>query len=354
VTTAKTKPTILVVDDVPDNIDVLSSVLRPEYKVKAALNGERALNIVANEPNLVMILLDIMMPGMDGYEVCRRLKANPVTAKVPVIFVTAKNQECDEQLGLELGAVDFISKPISPAIVLTRVRTQIALYDQNQFLEQKVKQRTHELEETRLEIIRRLGRAAEFRDNETGLHVIRMSHYSRLMAEAIEQRSTDWSELIFNAAPMHDIGKIGIPDRVLLKPDKLDEDEWLLMKKHPQMGAEIIGDHPSELMKTAKEIALTHHEKWDGTGYPYGLKGTDIPLSGRIIAIADVFDALTSGQRPYKKAWEVSNAVKVITDGANSHFDPDLIPIFQERLPEILDIKDQFSEPNGNLAQTLV
>ena len=209
------KKTILVVDDTPENIDVLSGVLRSEFKVKFALNGERALKIVVGDPKPVMILLDIMMPGMDGYEVCRRLKANPATAKIPVIFITAKNQEEDEKKGLELGAVDYITKPINPSIVLARVHTQLALYDQNLTLEKKVRERTKELQDTRLEIIRRLGRAAEYKDNETGLHVIRMSHYARIMAEALDF-GDDWTDLIFNAAPMHDIGKIGIPDHVLL------------------------------------------------------------------------------------------------------------------------------------------
>lgn len=336
------KKTILVVDDTPENIDVLSGVLRPQFFVKAALNGERALKIAAADPKPIMILLDIMMPGMDGYEVCRRLKANPATAKVPIIFVTARDQEEDERKGLELGAVDYITKPISPSIVLARVHTQLALYDQNLALDRKVRERTEELHETRLQIIRRLGRAAEFKDNATGLHVIRMSHYSRLIAEALDH-GREWEELIFNAAPMHDIGKIGIPDNILLKPGKLDGTEWEVMMKHPKFGADIIGDHDSAIMKLSKEIAITHHEKWDGTGYPYGLEGEEIPLSGRIIAIADVFDALTT-ERPYKKAWTVSDAVKLIEDNAGTHFDPDLVSIFREAMPQVLDIRDRYAE----------
>jgi len=338
----KDKQVILVVDDTPENIDVLSGVLRAEYKVKAALNGERALKIAMGEQKPDMILLDIMMPGMDGYEVCQRLKENLGTAKIPIIFITAKNQIEDEKKGLALGAVDYITKPISPSIVLARVHAQLALYDQSRVLEQKVRERTEELNNTRLEIIQRLGRAAEFKDNETGMHVIRMSHYSRLIAEALDY-SEDWSELIFQAAPMHDIGKIGIPDSVLLKPGKLDEEEWHLMRQHPAFGAEIIGEHTSELLSMSKEIALSHHEKWDGFGYPNKLKGEDIPLSGRIIAIADVFDALTT-ERPYKKAWTVEDAVKLIDENSGSHFDPSLVPIFHEVMPDILDIKEQYAE----------
>ena len=336
------KPTVLVVDDTPENIDVLSGVLRADYKVKAAPNGERALRIAAAEPRPDMILLDIMMPDMDGYQVCQRLKADPLTAPIPIIFITAKTEVEDERHGLELGAVDYITKPISPPIVKARVRTQLALYDQNRELDRKVHERTEELLDTRLEIIRRLGRAAEFRDNQTGLHVIRMSHYVRLIAEALNADEA-WTELLFNASPMHDIGKIGIPDRILLKRGRLDPDEWTEMRRHAEYGAEIIGDHPSELMRLSREIALTHHEKWDGSGYPRGLNGEEIPLAGRIVAISDVFDALTS-ERSYKSAWAVEDAVELIDKISGSHLDPSLTPLFHARLPEILDIKARYAE----------
>ncbi|MBF0463232.1 MAG: two-component system response regulator [Magnetococcales bacterium] len=339
------KATILVVDDTPENIDVLSGVLRAEYKVKAALSGEKALRIAQSDPRPDMILLDVMMPDMDGYEVCRRLKANPATAQIPVIFVTAKIAVEDERRGLELGAVDYITKPISPPIVEIRVRTQLALYDQRRELEKMVRVRTEEVLATRLEIIRRLGRAAEFKDNETGLHVIRMSHYARLMAASLNI-SDAWADLVFNAAPMHDIGKIGIPDRILLKPGPLDEEERRVIRTHPQMGAEIIGDHQAELLKLAKEIALTHHEKWDGSGYPCGLRGAEIPLAGRITAIADVFDALTA-ERPYKKAWPAAKATAIIDQDAGTHFDPALIPVFHEILPEALEIMEHYTDKKG-------
>ena len=338
----KVRQTILIVDDIPDNVDVLSSVLRSQYKVKAALNGERALKIAAGESKPDMILLDIMMPDMDGYEVCRKLKANPATAKIPVIFITAKDQDEDEALGLELGAVDYITKPVSPQLVLARVHTHLALYDQSRVLEERVRERTRELQQTRLEIIRRLGRAAEFKDNETGLHVIRMSHYTRLIAEAVE-RGHDWSDLVFNAAPMHDIGKIGIPDKILLKPGKLDDEEWQLMRQHPEFGAAIIGEHDSELLQMSREIALAHHEKWDGSGYPFQLQGEAISLPARIVAIADVFDALTT-ERPYKKAWPVEDAVKLISESSGTHFDPALVELFHAVLPSVLQIKEQYAE----------
>jgi putative two-component system response regulator len=218
------KQLILVVDDTPDNIDVLGSILRSDYDVKAALNGEKALRIANTEPKPDMILLDIMMPGMDGFEVCRRLKADPATSQSPVIFITAKDEVADEERGFALGAVDYITKPISPPIVQARVDTHLALYDQNRELTRQVETRTEELQLTRLKIIQRLGRAAEYRDNETGFHVIRMSHYSRLIAQAYGGNES-WIKTLFNAAPMHDVGKIGIPDHILLKPGKLDDEE---------------------------------------------------------------------------------------------------------------------------------
>ena len=343
------KQTILIVDDVPENIDVVGGILRSEYKIKMALNGQKALTIAGSDNPPDLILLDIMMPEMDGFDVCRQLKANPTTAKIPVIFVTAKGEVVDETMGFQLGAVDYITKPVSPPIVKARVKTHLALYDQNRVLEEKVKERTAELEEsknevitTRLEIIRRLGRAAEYKDNETGLHVMRMSHYSRLLGLTAEM-TLDEADLLLNAAPMHDIGKIGIPDHILLKPGKLDDEEWDIMRKHPEIGAAIIGEHHTELLKTAKIIALTHHEKWNGKGYPHGLKGEDIPRMSRIVAIADVFDALTS-ERPYKKAWSVEKTTSLLEEESGIHFDPDLVPVFIEIMPEILKIKERYSE----------
>lgn len=344
---ANEKQTILIVDDIPDNIDLLNEVLSPHYLTRAALNGEKALKIASAATRPDLILLDVMMPGISGHEVCRRLKSDPETRSIPVIFVTAMNEEEDEQKGLALGAVDYITKPVSPPIVLARVRTHLALYDQTRELERLVALRTAELEKTRRQIIRRLGRAAEFKDNETGNHVIRMSHYSRLIAKAMGLSETS-QDLIFHAAPMHDVGKIGIPDHIMLKPGKLDDEEWKIMRQHPAMGAAIIGDHKDELLHVARQIALTHHEKWDGSGYPMGMKGDAIPVFGRIIAIADVFDALTS-VRPYKKAWSVEAAVAMIQEGAGSHFDPGLMAPFAAALPDILQIKAQYAEEHGAL-----
>ncbi|MBF0621118.1 MAG: two-component system response regulator [Magnetococcales bacterium] len=337
---ADNQATILVVDDTPENIDVLDGILRPDYKIKAALNGIRALKICRSTMPPDLVLLDIMMPDMDGYEVCRQLKADPLTRQIPVIFVTAKSEVADETKGFALGGVDYITKPVSPPIVQARVATQLALYDQNRTLEHTVRKRTTQLEETRLEIIRRLGRAAEYKDNETGLHVIRMSHYARILAQGLGMEAYQVN-LIFQAAAMHDIGKIGIPDSILLKPAKLTDEERAEMCKHPEIGEEIIGKHDADLLETARIISLTHHEKWDGSGYPNGLKGESIPLYGRICAIADVFDALTT-VRPYKKAWTIEEAVAELQKDAGSHFDPKLVPVFIDHLEEILTVRDQF------------
>jgi putative two-component system response regulator len=337
------KPTILIVDDTPDNIDVLAATLRNDYDLKVATNGKKALQIAQSVPKPEMILLDVMMPEMDGYEVCRQLKANPITSDIPVLFVTAKANACDEEQGFALGAVDYITKPISPPRVKARVRTHIALYNQNRQLQEKVKERTQSLERNRLRIIHHLGRAVEYKDNETGAHVIRMSHYSRLLAEAYGGNS-EWIDMLFNAAPMHDVGKIGISDAILLKPGKLTPDEWEIMKQHTLFGAKILGDCDDDpMLKMAEVIALTHHEKWDGTGYPYGLSGDKIPLEGRIVAIADVLDALLS-KRPYKEAWPLADAIRYMEENKGKHFDPQLITYLPQIIPEIEKIRAAYPD----------
>ena len=342
------KPVILVVDDTETNIDVLLDILSDQYDVSVALDGESALEI-ALEDKPDIILLDIMMPGMDGYEVCRRLKRQEETNDIPVIFITAKSEVADEAKGFDLGAVDYIAKPISPPIVKARIKTHVqlklaqeAVENQNHILEEKVQQRTSELRETQVDIIRKLCRAAEFRDNETGLHVIRMSHYSQIIGTAYGM-DNESATLLLNASPMHDVGKIGIPDSVLLKPGKLTDEEFNIIQTHPEIGAEIIGKNDSPLLKMAFQIAYTHHEKWNGRGYPQGLKGADIPLVGRIAAIADVFDALTT-KRPYKEPWPTEKAVNLIQQESGKHFDPDLVQPFMKSLDEILVVKEQFAE----------
>ena len=338
-------PTILVVDDMPQNIEVLGGVLDPHYKVKAAINGPRALAIASKDPQPDLILLDIMMPVMDGLEVCRRLKADLRTRSIPVIFVTAMNEVDDETRGFAAGGVDYITKPIRPPTVLARVRTHLALADQNRELDRQVRQRTQELKETRLDIIRCLGKAAEFKDDNTGLHVVRMSHYARILALASGLSERD-ADLIFDAAPMHDVGKIGIPDAILKKPGRLDPEEWKVMQQHVAFGVEILSGRPSELLDMARCIALSHHERWDGKGYPNGLTGDAIPLAGRIVAIADVFDALTS-VRPYKPAWSAQEAVAMIRENAGAHFDPELVGVMETVLGEFDEVRLRYQDTPG-------
>ena len=337
------KATILVVDDTPENIDILVGILGDDYKVKVAIDGPRALALVAKTlPDL--ILLDVMMPGMNGYEVCKQLKQEPLTCHIPVIFVTALSEVADEAQGFALGAVDYITKPVSAPVVKARVKTHLALYDQKRLLEQQVKERTQELEETRFEIIRRLGRAAEYKDNETGLHVVRMSHYARLLAIKLGLPST-FCELLYNAAPMHDIGKIGTPDAVLKKPGKLDAEEWKIMQQHAAIGAEIIGEHGDPLLQMARRIALTHHEKWDGSGYPDKLTKDAIPISARLMALADVFDALISA-RIYKPSFPYNKARDIIAAESGKHFDPDLVSEFLEGFDDFVAIAEKYHVNN--------
>ncbi|MBW3164855.1 HD domain-containing phosphohydrolase [Ferrimonas balearica] len=335
------RATILVVDDMPENIDVLVGILKADYQIKVALNGPTALKIVqASPPDL--ILLDIMMPEMDGLEVCRRLKAQPMTSPIPVIFVTALGEVSDEAAGLAVGAVDYLTKPVNAAIVRARVKAQLALYSQAQHLENLVRARTDELEQARLHVVQCLGRAAEYKDNETGLHVIRMSHYAEKLARAAGLPE-HFCQVLLHAAPMHDIGKIGIPDGILKKADRLDEQEWDVMRTHPELGARILGDLETELMQMASTIALTHHERWDGEGYPQGLKGEAIPIEGRIVAIADVFDALTS-RRPYKDAWTIEDTLKQMISDSGSLFDPTLMEHFVGLEPELRLIAERYRE----------
>ena len=324
------RPLLLVVDDEAANLQLLRQILQDDYALLFAKDGARALAL-AQQERPALILLDVMMPGMSGHDACRRLKAEPLTAAIPVIFVTALGDMRDELSGFEAGAVDYITKPLSPAIVRARVRTHLSLV------------RIDELKETRLQIIQRLGLAAEYKDNETGLHVIRMSHYARLLGVATGMGEAAADDLL-HAAPMHDVGKIGIPDRILQKPGKLDADEWRVMQTHASIGGDIIGEHAEGgMLALAREIALSHHEKWDGSGYPNGLAGEAIPLAGRIIAVADVFDALTS-VRPYKRAWSVTDAVGYLQAQQGSHFDARLVELFVKELPAIDAIRLRWAE----------
>ena len=335
---------ILIVDDEPMNVKVLVDLLRPNYRLQAARNGQQALALLAEDVLPDLILLDWMMPGLDGPGVCRQLKASPRTREIPVIFVTALGHDEAEVRALEAGAVDFISKPIVPPVVLARVRTHLALQQarqtleqQNRHLEKRVEERSREVIETRDMTIRALASLAETRDNETGNHIRRTQHYVRVLAEHLrtippysDELDDVTIELLFKSAPLHDIGKVGIPDAILLKPGKLTAAEFEVMKTHAQLGrnallqAEDNQMISNSFLRYACEIAGGHHEKWDGSGYPQGLSGAAIPLSARLMAVADVYDALIS-KRVYKPAFPHEQAMRMIVEQSGTHFDPQVV-----------------------------
>lgn len=338
---------ILLVDDTKTNIDVLVEALGGEYRLGVALSGQKALEYVEkNQPDL--ILLDVLMPEMDGFEVCRRLQSDSRTREIPIIFITAADSPADKNQGFDRGAVDYIVKPFDISEVKARVKTHLALrmtrqalQEQNNLLEQKVLSRTRELQETQSEILERLSRATEYRDVETGNHIKRIQQYCQLLGEEAGL-SAQQAHLLSHASTMHDVGKIGIPDTILLKKGGLTPEEEAVMKGHPEIGAQMLAGSNCALLQAAETIARTHHEKWDGTGYPQGLKGEEIPLYGRIVGICDVFDALIS-KRPYKEPWSVSEALAEIRAGAGSHFDPQLVRIFLSLEPQLRQIITEFS-----------
>ena len=342
---------ILIVDDQPVNVKLLEKILDTAgySNVVATTDSREAATLFSQAPT-DLVLLDLNMPHKDGFEVLAEIKALEKDYP-PVIVLTALKDVDSRVRALESGARDFISKPFDRVELLSRMHNMLevrllhkAVQNQNVILDGMVRERTKELEETRMEIIRRLGRAAEYRDNETGLHIIRMSKFSQILGLAAGMSEAE-AEMLLNASPMHDIGKIGIPDSILLKPGKLDADEWEKMKTHSTIGAQILSGHSSELMQMARTIALTHHEKWDGSGYPKGISGEDIPLVGRIVALADVFDALTS-ERPYKKAWPVEEAVAFIKENSGKHFDPTLAELFIANMDKIIPVRDKYAEPD--------
>jgi putative two-component system response regulator len=361
--------TVLVVDDTPDNITLISSLLKDLYKVKIANNGEKALRIAASDSPPDLILLDIMMPEMDGYEVITRLKADEKTREIPVIFLTAKVEVADETHGLDLGAVDYITKPISPPIVLARVRNHLELKtardflkDQNKHLEEEVRKRTREVAAVQDVTIHAMASLAETRDNETGNHIRRTQWYVKLLADKIrhlprfraELDNDKTIDLLFKSAPLHDIGKVGIPDRILLKPGRFEQEEFEIMKRHPQLGRDAIIAAEESLdlelpfLAIAKEIAYAHQEKWDGSGYPEGLSGDDIPVSARIMAVADVYDALVS-RRVYKEGMPHEKALGIIVEGKGSHFDPDMVEAFLEIADECRAIASRYVDSVADL-----
>ncbi len=343
---ANKRPTILVVDDTPANLTLLANLLKEHYRIKVANNGFKALELAATAPP-DLVLLDIMMPEMDGYEVCRRLKLDEATRKVPVIFLTAKTEVEDEELGFSVGAVDFIHKPISPPIVAARVKIHLEikswhdfLQDQNAWLQQQVEKRLSEINHMQDASICVMVSLAEFRDESTGNHIRRTQECVRMLALELaklphynELLTPSYIELMSKSAPLHDVGKIAIPDHILLKPGKLTPEEFDIMKTHAQRGYDMLkraGDHmgeQGEFLTLAMEIAGCHHEKWDGSGYPNGLVGDSIPLSARLMAVADVFDALLA-RRPYKEPMSIAQATATIMEGKGKHFDPEVVEAF--------------------------
>ena len=362
------KPTVLVVDDTPDNLTLITNLLKDRYRTKIATNGEKALKVAVTGTPPDLVLLDIMMPVMDGYEACRRLKADRKTSGIPVIFLTAKTEEADETLGFEAGAVDYITKPISPPILLARVETHLQLkavrdflVDKAVFLEEEVLKRTREVQMIQDVTIVAMASLAETRDNETGNHIRRTQNYVRVLAKQMQTHprfrdvlTDETIELLYKSAPLHDIGKVGIPDRILLKPGKLTPEEFEIMKTHTTLGrdailaAEARLDVSNSFLSLAREIAYSHQEKWDGSGYPEGLSGDDIPVSARLMAVADVYDALIS-RRVYKAPLSHDDAVAVIVEGSGAHFDPDLVAGFVELESEFRAIAQQFSDSDAEI-----
>jgi putative two-component system response regulator len=364
------RSTILVVDDTPDNLALMMDLLKDTYKVRLANSGERALKMLVGSPPPDLILLDIMMPGMDGYEVCQRLKSNPVTRDIPVVFLTAKTEVEDEKRGLEIGAVDYLTKPVSPPIVLARIKIHLALKahadflrDKSDFLENEVTRRTREVMAIQDVTILAMASLAETRDSDTGNHIRRTQFYVKALAEHLRNHprfaaslNESTIQMLFKSAPLHDIGKVGIPDRILLKPGRFDAHEFEVMKTHTTLGRDAIAHAEKQLgmqvdfLSMAKEIALSHQEKWDGTGYPQGLAGDAIPMSARLMAVADVYDALIS-RRVYKEGMPHAQAVGIIAQGRGSHFDPDIADAFVALRDEFYAIAQRFADSDDDLAQ---
>ena len=362
--------TILVVDDTPDNLMLMADLLKDRYRVKAANSGETALRVLQNNPLPDLILLDIMMPGLSGHEVARQLQQDLRTRDIPIIFLTALASMENEIQGLELGAVDYITKPISPPLVLARVQTQLKikaaadfLRDQKDFLEQEVQRRTREVVAIQDVTIQAMASLAETRDNETGNHIRRTQHYVRLLAELLRDHprfnpflNDDSIRQLFRSAPLHDIGKIGIPDHILLKPGRFTPEEFEIMKTHTTLGRDAIQRAEDQLgvsvdfLRVAKEIAYSHQEKWDGSGYPQGLVGEDIPVSARLMAVAGVYDALIS-QRVYKAGMPHEQALEIIRQGRAIHFDPDICDVFLANAEQFHVIAKRFSDSDQDMAR---
>ncbi len=329
---------ILCVDDEPNNLALLRQILGEHHRLVFARDGVQALR-AAEKHTPSLILLDVEMPGMDGYEVAWTLKAQGNTEHIPIIFVTSLDSEVDERTGFACGGVDYITKPVSPFILRARVNTHLSLV------------RASALNRSYQDAIQMLGVAGHYNDCDTGAHIWRMAAYACVLAETVGW-PRERAQLLEQAAPMHDTGKIGIPDEILKKPGKLTPHEWDIMKRHARIGSEILSRSKAPLFQLAAEVALNHHERWDGTGYPQGLSGQAIPESARIVAIADVFDALAS-RRPYKEAWQVNVVIDKIKEGSGSHFDPAMVDAFLSALPRILEVKAHWDQQEAEFGDRL-
>ncbi len=340
---------ILAVDDAEDLLALIGKALSTQYEVKLASDGGDALTLAAQAPQPDLILLDVEMPGATGFEICQLLKQDPATAGIPVIFLTSKTEAADQVEGLDLGAVDYLTKPINAKLLMARVRTHLALANRQIELERLVQERTAQLEDAREQVIRRLARAMEFHESAAaGNRVARISQYAKLLALSSGARP-EVAELLLKASPLHDIGKIGVPSEILRKPGKLSAPDLERVRRHPELGAEIIGEHKDPVLALARSLALTHHERWDGTGYPKKLKGKDIPWAGRVMAIVDAFEAMTTTQFYRQKPYTVDEAAKEVRACFGKQFDPSLSEAFDKALPSLRKVRENTPDALGDM-----
>jgi len=336
------RPVILVADDSEDIRNLFGVMLKNHYDVKYAKTSDETLAAADTEPLPDLILLDVDMPSISGFEVCAQLKANPALTHIPVIFITGRTEPRDQAQGLRAGAVDYILKPISAPITMLRVRTQLALVDQRRALEDEILARTEELHQTRLQLIRRLARAMEYREGGLTNRVSRVTHYVALLARELGLKGKI-VELLSHAAPLYDIGKMAIPENVLKNTDKLSESDWVEIRKHPEAGATIIGEHKDPMLEQARLMALSHHERWDGKGYPKKLKGDAIPLAGRIMAVADAFEAMTATQR-HRSPISSMEAAKRIAADSGKQFDPRVVAAFMKSVQNFEKVRGHYKD----------
>jgi putative two-component system response regulator len=343
------RPVILAVDDAQDLLALIGKVLSSEYEVKLATDGGDALTLAAQSPQPDLILLDVEMPGATGFEICQLLKEDPATAHIPVIFLTGRVEPAEQIEGLDVGAVDYLTKPINAKLLLARVRIHLALAGRQAQLERQVQERTAQLEDARAQLIRRLARAMEFHESAAaGNRVMRVAQYARLIAQASGMKP-EVTELLQKAAPLYDIGKMGVPAEILRKPGKLSAPDLERMRRHPELGAEIIGEHQDPVLALARILALTHHERWDGGGYPKKLKGNEIPWPGRVMAIVDTFEAMTTTQFYRQNPFSIEEAAKAVKEGFGKQFDPSLREAFDKALPVMRKVRETYSDALGDM-----